>query len=97
MLEFYASKLADTGQVVTDRVGLGWTLKVPEANVRWGFSFDDLDAAAALAGLGAYRMSNDIYVLARSQPSPPTITSSVRHLIRRAAQRLSRVARILRR
>lgn len=81
LFDFYAVKLAPNGQVVTDRVGLGW---VPDdANQRWRFTFDDLAEVAALAGLDAARATNNIYVLSRGAPSRPKVRSIARYWARR--------------
>lgn len=82
MLDFYRDKLADGGQIVTDRQGLEW---VPDSqNRRWSFSFEDLSEVAVAAGLSAYRASRTVYVLARSTPSRPGRLARSRHLARRA-------------
>ena len=76
MLDFYASKLADDGQVVTDRKGLLWKVDSPDALDRWCFEFDDLAALARLSGLNVYRATDEIYVLAHSRPRMPTPISN---------------------
>ena len=82
MLAFYREKLADGGQIVTDRQGLEW---VPDSHDRrWSFSFDDLCAVAAAAGLSAYRASRTVYVLSRSPPPRPGRLALWRHVARRA-------------
>lgn len=84
LFDFYAAKLADDGQIVTDRLGLEW---VPEdSNQRWSFSFDDLAAVAASSGLSAFRFGDWIYVLSRSAPIPPTFASMAHHLGRKASK-----------
>jgi hypothetical protein len=90
MLEFYASKLLPKGQVVTDRMGIAWTFDGPERNSRWQFCFDDLAAVAELAGLRAYRATDDIYVLARRPPARPTLVSMTSYWLRKAIRKLSR-------
>jgi hypothetical protein len=83
MFEFYLIKLAPSGQIVTDRLGLGW---VPdETNPRWSFDFDDLAAVGAAAGLSAFRMNGNAYVLSRSTPLAPGLVSRSRHIGRRIA------------
>jgi hypothetical protein len=83
MLDFYVRKLALHGQIVTDRLGLGW---VPEeTNPRWRFDFDDLAAIGAAAGLTAHRMTGSIYVLSRSTPSAPGLLSRSKSVLRRTA------------
>ena len=94
MLDFYASRLAPGGQIVTDRVGLGWTVSAPGANTRWGFSFDDLAQVAALAGLSAHRAGRHTYVLSRGvlrRPSLPSrIAYSASSLAKAAVRKLCR-------
>lgn len=67
MLEFYADRLGETGQLVTDRVGLGWS-DLPGANPRWSFSFEDWQAVAATVGLKAFRINRDTFVLSKRPP-----------------------------
>ena len=91
MLEFYLEKLAPDGQIVTDRLGLGW---VPaETNPRWRFDFGDLAAVGAVAGLTATRMTRTVYVLSRSAPLAPDLASRSRHVARRIGMLPGRVAR----
>lgn len=70
MLRFYESSLADKGQFLTDRAGLGWVVSAPGSNPRWKFSFEDLAAVSAKVGLRAYAIDNDIMALARERPEP---------------------------
>lgn len=82
LLQFYADKLADGGQIVTDRRGLAW---VPEdSNPRWSFDFDDLAAVAAAAHFLAFRMNRNTFVLSRSKPPAPRWAALCRYLLRRA-------------
>ena len=93
LFEFYTEKLAPEGQIITDQQGLEW---VPEgSNPRWGFSFDDLAAAAAVAGFSAYRANRIVYVLSRSAPPRPNLQSLSRHALRRTASLSGRVAKRL--
>jgi hypothetical protein len=95
LFEFYLKKLATSGQIVTDRVGLGW---VPnDTNPRWRFDFDDLAAVGAAAGLSSFRMGRSVYVLSRSTPSAPDLSSRSRHLARRIAMLPGRIVRTSRR
>jgi len=89
MVEFYADALGDGGQVVTDRVGLAWSLasSVP----RWGFTVADLAAVARLVGLETYEMVGETIVLARGAPPRPTIAGQSRHFLRRASRVLARL------
>jgi len=91
MLDFYLMKLAPHGQIVTDRLGLGW---VPdETNPRWRFDFDDLAAVGTVAGLSAFRMSRNIYVLSRSAPLAPDLSSRSRHIARHVSMLPGRIIR----
>lgn len=77
LFDLYDKKLAGDGQIVTDRQGLEW---VPEdSNPRWSFSFEDLEAVAAVAGFSAFRVNRNVFVLARSAPQAPRIASLARH------------------
>lgn len=83
LFEFYSTKLAGGGQIVTDRQGLQW---VPEASdPRWGFALDDLIAVAAVAGFSVFPMTKSVYVLGHSAPPPPGLRSRSTHWLRRAA------------
>lgn len=91
MIQFYAEKLSEDGQVVTDRQGLEW---VPDVtNPRWSFDFDDLAAVAAAAGLSAFPVNRTVYVLSRSTPSRPDLFSLSRHVARRAGMLPGQIAR----
>lgn len=91
MIEFYEQKLAPGGQIVTDRLGLGW---VPEgSNRRWSFDFDDLAAVATAAGLTAFRGTASVYVLSRSAPLEPGLLSRSRNVVRRVAALPERIIR----
>ena len=71
LFQLLDSKLAEGGQIVTDRVGLAW---IPEnANPRWSFDFDDLQAVASAVGLNAWKIDRNTYVLCRSAPSKPAL------------------------
>lgn len=95
LFEFYAGKLAREGQIITDREGLEW---VPEeSNPRWSFTFDDLAAAGAVAGLTAHRVNSTVFVLSRSPPPSPSLISLSRHFARRAVTFSGKVARRLKR
>jgi len=82
MLELYGSRLSSTGQIVTDRLGLRWTPGAPLGNPGWSFCFEDISAVAALVGLTAYRIDENLYVLARSRPNLPPGFLTVRARIR---------------
>jgi len=91
MLESYAAALAPGGRMVTDRQGLGWVSAGPGQNPRWAFDFDDLAAVAPLAGLGAWRHDETIFLLAKRPPAAPgALSGLVRlgHRIRRKARRM---------
>jgi hypothetical protein len=82
LFDFYTEKLADGGQIVTDRQGLGW---IPEdSNPRWSFDFDDLAAIGAVSGFCAYRATRSVYALSRSAPPSPHLMPLLRHAGRRA-------------
>ena len=82
LFDFYAGKLADGGQIVTDRQGLKW---VPaDSNARWSFNFDDLAEVGALAGFSAFRINHSVYVLSRSAPPAPGFGPVTRYIGRRA-------------
>jgi hypothetical protein len=90
LFEFYKKMLAPGGQIVTDQLGLGW---VPDdSNARWSFGFDDLAAVGTVTGLSAFRMNRTVYVLARSTPPSPDLSSLFRHIARRAAMMPERIA-----
>lgn len=91
LLDFYVSKLAPNGQIVTDRIGLAW---IPDdANPRWSFSFGDLAAVSAVVGLGATRVNSNTYVLSLGTPPRPSASSLARHWARRLVQLPGQVAR----
>jgi len=91
MFDFYMAKLAPGGQIVTDRLGLGW---VPDgSNPRWRFDFDDLAAVAEVTGFTAFRATRTVYVLSRSAPPAPGAQSVARHWVRRAIKLPGQVAR----
>ena len=79
LFDFYEAKLAEGGQIVTDRQGLRW---VPQgADPRWGLSFDDLALVAGVAGFSAFRMNKTVYVLSRKLPHKPGVAPLCRHLL----------------
>ena len=98
LFDFYSEKLRPDGLIVTDRQGLEWVPK--DSSPRWGFSFEDLAAAARLAGFSAYRADATVYVLTRNSPPPrPQTTALLKHyarrgvtLFQRAARRVGRIA-----
>lgn len=96
LFDFYSEKLSADGQIVTDRQGLEW---FPEdSNPRWGFSFDDLAAAALAAGLSAYRFNANVYVLTRNAPPPrPQTSALLKYFLRGAVSLSHRAARRVRR
>jgi hypothetical protein len=89
MIEFYADALAPEGQVVTDRVGLGWT--TARSHARWSFDFDDLAAVARLAGLATYRVGDETIALAHGPPARPTLRSRWEQWLRRARRAAKRL------
>ena len=83
LFEFYAEKLADGGQIVTDLQGLKW---VPQGSPRrWSFDLEDLRAVSAVAGFSVFPMTDCVYVLARSAPPHPSARSIWTNRLRRAA------------
>jgi hypothetical protein len=91
LFDFYAAKLAEGGQIVTDRQGLSW---LPEdSEPRWSFTFEDLAAVGAVAGFSAYKMNRTVYVLSRSPPPPPGVFPLTRHLLRSAKALPGQIAR----
>jgi hypothetical protein len=91
MMKFYASRLTETGQIVTDRVGLGWRPKIPGADPRWAFNFNDLAIAAKLAGLSAHRMDDNVFVVAGGDPERPWGYSGVSTFLLRSARSARRI------
>lgn len=92
MLRFYAEKLADDGQILTHRIGLGWHIEAPEAHERWSFDLEDLSAVASSVGLTAYQVDHDIYVLARTPPRTPSVATITTYYVRKAVRKLWRAA-----
>jgi hypothetical protein len=91
LFDFYVEKLAEDGQIITDRQGLEW---VPEeGNPRWSFDFEDLAAVGSVVGLQAFKMNRTVYVLARSRPAPPGPAPLARHLVRRAIRLPGQIVR----
>jgi hypothetical protein len=92
VLDLFAAKLAEGGQVVTDRHGLHWI--APGVHPRFRFDFDDLAATAALAGLAAWRIDGNVHVLTRNGlPLKPKLVSRLRSFVRRARALPGRVLR----
>jgi hypothetical protein len=92
LFRFFDDRLADGGRIVTDREGLGW-VPPDQFNRRWSFDFDDLVAVASVAGLAAFQVNKNVYVLSRSAPPIPTVGSVSRHLARRAAMLPGKIVR----
>jgi len=91
LFDFYTAKLAPSGQIVTDREGLGW---VPhDSNPSWRFGFDDLAAVAEVTGFTAFRATRSVYVLSHSPPAAPGAGSRSRYWARRANNFPGQVAR----
>ena len=84
LFRFFEGRLADRGRIVTDSEGLGW-IPPDQSNPRWRFDFEDLAAVASVAGLAAFRVNRNVYVLSRLEPPVPTIGSISRNMARRAA------------
>jgi hypothetical protein len=84
LFRFLELKLAEAGQIVTDRVGLAW---IPEdANPRWSFDFDDLQAVGSAVGLNVSRINRNTYVLSRGVPAKPAFRGRLRALLRTAGR-----------
>jgi hypothetical protein len=92
MLRFYEERLADGGCIVTDSEGLGW-IPPDQSNPRWRFDFEDLAAVASVAGLAAFRVNRNVYVLSRTAPPVPTVGSVSRHIARRGAMLPGKIVR----
>ena len=86
MMEFYAGALAPGGQIVTERVGLGWAM--PHSHPRWGFDAADLDAFARLFGLGTHEIGANVIVLARGKPRRPSIVARIARFLRKISRRI---------
>lgn len=95
MLATYRNLLAPGGQIVTDRVGLGWTTSAPGANPRWGFDFCDFEAVGRAFDLVANRHDDCIYVLSRRLPPAPGPVWLARYHVVRALTRIGRRLRLL--
>lgn len=91
LFDFYADCLAQGGQIVTDRQGLGWVPK--DSNSRWSFDFDDLAAVATVAGLSSFRATGSVYVLSQTAPPAPDVLSLSRHMVRRAGMLPGKIIR----
>jgi len=89
MIEFYAAVLAPSGQIVTERLGLGWSL--PHSHPRWGFDPADLAAIARSFGLEMHEIGPHIVVLSREAPRRPTWRGRLAHRMRELGRRLSRL------
>lgn len=90
MMAFYADSLSEHGQIITDRVGLGWIVGTGEVHPRWSFSFDDWAAAGEVFGLQAYRRNANTYVLCRGEPKEPGLKPLIANLVRRVRAKLQR-------
>ena len=61
----------------------GWRGFPTEPPPRWSFDFDDLQAVASVAGLKAWKINRDTYVLSRDTPAKPAFGPGLRSLLRR--------------
>jgi hypothetical protein len=95
MLALYAGLLTGRGQIVTDRVGLGWSITSPGASPGWGFSFADLAAAARLHGLGTRAIGRNVIVLSLGKPPSPGPADIARHWLRRLGRKVASAMRRL--
>jgi hypothetical protein len=91
LLNFYVRRLAPGGQIITDLGGLNW---VPDGqNPRWRFSFDDLAAAGAAAGLCAFRANNKVCILAQCAVRKPGVRALLRYAWRQAVALPGKIVR----
>lgn len=88
MMEFYAAVLTPGGQIVTERIGLGWSL--PHSHSRWGFDPADLAAFAHPLGLQMHEIGPHIVVLSRGELRQPPWRGQLAHRMRELGRRLSR-------
>lgn len=88
MMDFYARSLAPGGQILTDRVGLGWSMA--HSDPRWGFDAGDLAAFASLFGLETHEIGANVIVLARGKPRRPSVAGRLARLLRKVWRRLHR-------
>ncbi|BEU98988.1 class I SAM-dependent methyltransferase [Novosphingobium olei] len=86
MLRFYADVLKPDGQWLVDRVGLGWVAS-DDMSPRWRFSLDDLARSAALVGLQAAAMTDDVIAVSAKPPRKP---SAARRIAMRLLDKLRR-------
>ena len=63
MMTTYRALLIDGGQIVTDRMGLGWV--VTGGNPRWRFDFADWARIAEALGLAAEDVDSNVYTMRR--------------------------------
>lgn len=88
MMEFYAGSLAPDGQIVTDRVGLGWAMA--HSHPRWGFDAADLRAFGRPVGLEAYEIGANLIVLSRGKPRRSSAAGRLARMLRKARRRFAR-------
>jgi hypothetical protein len=86
MMEFYAGALAPGGQIVTDRLGLGWSMA--HSDPRWGFDAADIAAFGRMFSLQTHAVGADIIVLAHGAPPRPPLRGWVAHGMRGLGRRL---------
>lgn len=75
LLERYRDLLAPTGQVLTDREGLGWTPDAPGRHSRWQFSVEDLSFCGDRVGLTTEPVGAHLIALSRGRRSKPNAYS----------------------
>lgn len=92
MLTLYAQLLAPGGQVVTDRVGLSWSLEPTTSSERWGFAPEDLAEVASRAGLALFPFGKQTLILARAKPRSPSRLSYLAQVLRKVRRRLGLAA-----
>ncbi len=63
MMEHYATLLSASGQILTDKVGLGWVTSDPSANPRWKCSYEDWKAIGGSFELETRQLNDFVYAL----------------------------------
>jgi MGT family glycosyltransferase len=64
MLDWYATSLAPTGFLLTDRVGLGWVVSADGGDPAWGLDLAALKILAGSLGLTVLDLDGDVYAVA---------------------------------
>lgn len=90
MLRGYAASLRDGGSLVTDKVGLAWSLDPQTNSVSWGLSVEEFAAIAAEAGLAVSQDGPTIVLATRGKPRPLSLRERVGWMLRRGRRALRR-------